>query len=140
MGERPGRAGGRTRWRQSRRAVARAHGRGEGFDAGRIAGRWAAGAFPHSERLALETREIPFGTSIANIYSRHPHDYAHTAALIHELSGGRFRFGIGVSHAPVNSRLGGEQTVRVRVTELRERDDDERREDERRARSRCRPA
>jgi alkanesulfonate monooxygenase SsuD/methylene tetrahydromethanopterin reductase-like flavin-dependent oxidoreductase (luciferase family) len=46
------------------------------------------------EALALETREIPFGTSIANIYSRHPHDYAQSAALVHELSGGRFRFGI----------------------------------------------
>src|SRR5262245_31300300 len=57
------------------------------------------------EALALTTHEIPFGTSIANIYLRHPHDYAHTAALIHELSGGRFRFGIGVSHGPTHTRL-----------------------------------
>ena len=58
------------------------------------------------EAVALSTREIPFGTSIANIYARHPADYAHTAALIHELSGGRFRFGIGVSHGPAHARLG----------------------------------
>ena len=58
------------------------------------------------EALALTTREIPFGTSIANLYSRHPSDYAHTAAFIHELSGGRFRFGIGVSHGPAHERLG----------------------------------
>jgi alkanesulfonate monooxygenase SsuD/methylene tetrahydromethanopterin reductase-like flavin-dependent oxidoreductase (luciferase family) len=58
------------------------------------------------EALALSTREIPFGTSIANIYARHPSDYAQTAALIHELSGGRFRFGIGVSHGPAHQRLG----------------------------------
>jgi len=58
------------------------------------------------EALALSTREIPFGTSIANIYARHPYDYAQTAALIHELSGGRFRFGIGVSHGPTHRRLG----------------------------------
>ncbi len=58
------------------------------------------------EALALTTHEIPFGTSIANIYARHPSDYAHTAALVHELSGGRFRFGIGVSHAPAQARLG----------------------------------
>jgi len=58
-----------------------------------------------SEALALVTREIPFGTSIANIYLRHPHDYAQTAALIHELSRGRFRFGIGVSHGPTHARL-----------------------------------
>jgi alkanesulfonate monooxygenase SsuD/methylene tetrahydromethanopterin reductase-like flavin-dependent oxidoreductase (luciferase family) len=58
------------------------------------------------EALALTTREIPLGTSIANIYTRHPADYAQTAAVIHELSGGRFRFGIGVSHGPTHQRLG----------------------------------
>src|SRR5262249_12326497 len=58
------------------------------------------------EALALATKEIPFGTAIANIYTRHPFDYAQTATLIHELSRGRFSFGIGVSHAPANSRLG----------------------------------
>ncbi len=57
------------------------------------------------QALALVTSEIPFGTSIANLYTRHPYDYAQTAALIHELSGGRFRFGIGVSHGPVHKRL-----------------------------------
>ena len=45
------------------------------------------------EALALVTHEIPFGTSIANMYTRHAHDYAQTAAFIHEISGGRFRFG-----------------------------------------------
>src|SRR4030095_13893382 len=50
------------------------------------------------EALALVTREIPFGTSIANIYTRHPFEYSQTAAAIHTLSGGRFRFGVGVSH------------------------------------------
>jgi len=55
--------------------------------------------------VALGTREIPFGTTIANIYTRHPHDFASTAAFIHEVSGGRFRFGIGVSHAPAHQRL-----------------------------------
>jgi alkanesulfonate monooxygenase SsuD/methylene tetrahydromethanopterin reductase-like flavin-dependent oxidoreductase (luciferase family) len=57
------------------------------------------------EAIALATRAIPFGTSIANIYTRHPYDFAHTAALVHELSGGRFRFGIGVSHGPAHERL-----------------------------------
>ena len=57
------------------------------------------------EALALVTREIPFGTSIANIYTRHAFDYAQTAAVIHELSGGRFRFGVGVSHGPTHQRL-----------------------------------
>ncbi len=58
------------------------------------------------EALALTTREIPLGTSIANIYTRHPFEYAQTAAVVHELSGGRFRFGIGVSHGPIHKRLG----------------------------------
>jgi alkanesulfonate monooxygenase SsuD/methylene tetrahydromethanopterin reductase-like flavin-dependent oxidoreductase (luciferase family) len=58
------------------------------------------------EALAFTTKTIPFGTAIANLYTRHVADYAQTAALIHELSGGRFHFGVGVSHAPVNDRLG----------------------------------
>ena len=58
------------------------------------------------EALALITREIPFGTSIADIYTRHPFEWAQTAAVIHELSGGRFRFGVGVSHGPAHDRLG----------------------------------
>ena len=58
------------------------------------------------EALALSTREIAFGTSIANIYTRHPSEYAQTAALVHEVAGGRFRFGVGVSHAPAHDRLG----------------------------------
>ena len=58
------------------------------------------------EALAFATERIPFGTSIANIYVRHVADYAQTASLIHELSGGRFRFGIGVSHEPALDRLG----------------------------------
>jgi alkanesulfonate monooxygenase SsuD/methylene tetrahydromethanopterin reductase-like flavin-dependent oxidoreductase (luciferase family) len=58
-----------------------------------------------TEAIALTTREIVFGTSIANIYARHPYDFASTAAFIHEVSGGRFRFGIGVSHGPAHARL-----------------------------------
>jgi len=58
------------------------------------------------EALALTTATIPFGTSIANIYTRHPYDFAQSAAFIHEISGGRFRFGIGVSHARANRVLG----------------------------------
>lgn len=56
--------------------------------------------------LAHVTERIPFGTAIANLYMRHPSDYAASIATIHELSGGRFRFGIGVSHGPMNDRAG----------------------------------
>jgi len=58
------------------------------------------------EALALVTDRIRFGTSIADIYLRHPSDYAQTTALVHELSGGRFDFGVGVSHAAFHEHLG----------------------------------
>jgi alkanesulfonate monooxygenase SsuD/methylene tetrahydromethanopterin reductase-like flavin-dependent oxidoreductase (luciferase family) len=58
------------------------------------------------EALAFATERIPFGTAIANIYVRHAADYAQSASMIHELSGGRFRFGVGVSHGPALERLG----------------------------------
>ncbi|HVR28223.1 MAG TPA: LLM class flavin-dependent oxidoreductase, partial [Thermoanaerobaculia bacterium] len=74
--------------------------------------------------IATVTRTIPFGTSIANIYTRHPLDFAATAAFVHELSEGRFRFGIGVSHGPAHERLGivpGKPLAEIRryVDELR---------------------
>src|SRR5262245_12593346 len=62
------------------------------------------------EALALTTKTIAFGTSIVNIYARRAQDYAQTAAFVHEISGGRFRFGIGVSHAVTNAALGVRST------------------------------
>jgi alkanesulfonate monooxygenase SsuD/methylene tetrahydromethanopterin reductase-like flavin-dependent oxidoreductase (luciferase family) len=56
--------------------------------------------------LALATERIVFGTAIAPIYARTVEDFAHSAAYIHELSNGRFRFGIGVAHAPSHIRMG----------------------------------
>jgi alkanesulfonate monooxygenase SsuD/methylene tetrahydromethanopterin reductase-like flavin-dependent oxidoreductase (luciferase family) len=56
--------------------------------------------------LALETERIPFGTAIAPIYARTVEDFAHSAAYVREVSGGRFWFGIGVAHAPSHVRMG----------------------------------
>ena len=56
--------------------------------------------------LALATDHIPFGTAIAPIYARTAEDFAHSAAYLHEVSGGRFRFGIGIAHGPTYQRLG----------------------------------
>ncbi len=56
--------------------------------------------------LALKTTTIPFGTTVQPIYLRQPSDFAAQAAFIHEVSGGRFHFGIGVTHGPVHQRLG----------------------------------
>jgi alkanesulfonate monooxygenase SsuD/methylene tetrahydromethanopterin reductase-like flavin-dependent oxidoreductase (luciferase family) len=58
------------------------------------------------EALAHVTQRITFGTSIAPIYARTVGDFAQSAAFLHEVSGGRFRFGIGVSHAPAHVRMG----------------------------------
>jgi alkanesulfonate monooxygenase SsuD/methylene tetrahydromethanopterin reductase-like flavin-dependent oxidoreductase (luciferase family) len=52
------------------------------------------------EAIALITERIEFGTAIAPIYFRSVEEYAQTVSFIHEISSGRFRFGIGVSHAP----------------------------------------
>ena len=59
--------------------------------------------------IAMVTERVEIGTSITPIYTRQPADFAATVAFIHELSGGRFRFGIGVSHEPAMSRLGIKQ-------------------------------
>ncbi|MCY3971682.1 MAG: LLM class flavin-dependent oxidoreductase [Acidobacteria bacterium] len=58
------------------------------------------------EAIALRTERIHFGTSIVNIYTRHVTEFANTASFIHEVSRGRFWFGVGVSHAPAHKRLG----------------------------------
>jgi len=61
------------------------------------------------EAIALATREIHIGTSITPIYTRNVADFAGTAGFLHEISDGRFRFGIGVSHEPAMKRLGVKQ-------------------------------
>ncbi len=58
------------------------------------------------QSIAHVTNEIHFGTSVQPIYFRNPVDMASTAAFIHEVSGGRFWLGIGVTHGPVHQRLG----------------------------------
>jgi alkanesulfonate monooxygenase SsuD/methylene tetrahydromethanopterin reductase-like flavin-dependent oxidoreductase (luciferase family) len=64
------------------------------------------GNMPQSTALALATGRLTFGTAIAPIYARAVEDFAQSAAFIHEISGGRFRFGIGVAHAPSHIRMG----------------------------------
>ena len=58
------------------------------------------------EALCHVTEKITFATSIAPIYARTVGDFAQSAAFMHEVSGGRFRLGIGVSHAPAHVRMG----------------------------------
>jgi len=58
------------------------------------------------EALAWNTNVIPFGTAIAPIYQRTVVDFAQSAAMMHEVSGGRFRLGIGIAHGPSHVRMG----------------------------------
>ncbi|MGY6499439.1 MAG: LLM class flavin-dependent oxidoreductase [Acidimicrobiales bacterium] len=58
------------------------------------------------QALAHTTSTIEFGTAIQPIYMRVPSELATHAGTIHELSGGRFRLGIGVSHEPALARMG----------------------------------
>ena len=56
--------------------------------------------------LAFATERIPFATAIAPIYAQTADEFAQMAAYLHEVSGGRFQFGIGVAHPPSYARMG----------------------------------
>jgi alkanesulfonate monooxygenase SsuD/methylene tetrahydromethanopterin reductase-like flavin-dependent oxidoreductase (luciferase family) len=56
--------------------------------------------------LALGTERTTFATAIAPIYAATVDDFAHSAAYIHEVPGGRFQFGIGIAHGPAHVRMG----------------------------------
>lgn len=58
------------------------------------------------EALSWNTSSITFGTAIAPIYQRTVVDFAQSAAMMHEVSGGRFRLGIGIAHGPSHVRMG----------------------------------
>jgi alkanesulfonate monooxygenase SsuD/methylene tetrahydromethanopterin reductase-like flavin-dependent oxidoreductase (luciferase family) len=55
--------------------------------------------------LALATARIPIATAIAPIYAQTVDEFAQNAAYLHEISDGRFLFGIGVAHAPAHARM-----------------------------------
>jgi alkanesulfonate monooxygenase SsuD/methylene tetrahydromethanopterin reductase-like flavin-dependent oxidoreductase (luciferase family) len=56
--------------------------------------------------LAVATKTIKFATAITPIYGRVTEDFAQATAYVHEISGGRFAFGIGVAHGPSHVRMG----------------------------------
>lgn len=64
------------------------------------------GGMSTCEALAWNTVSIPFATAIAPIYQRTIVDFAQSAAMMHEVSGGRFRLGIGIAHGPSYVRMG----------------------------------
>ena len=68
---------------------------------------------------AAATERIRIGTGVVPIYTRTPATMAQTAATIDELSGGRLRLGLGVSHRPW-SRAGTGRRSTGRSAEMRE--------------------
>ena len=56
--------------------------------------------------LAFATERIPFATAIAPIYAQTAEEFAQMTAYLHEVSGRRFQFGIGVAHPPSHARMG----------------------------------
>jgi alkanesulfonate monooxygenase SsuD/methylene tetrahydromethanopterin reductase-like flavin-dependent oxidoreductase (luciferase family) len=56
--------------------------------------------------VAHATTTLDVATSIQPIYLQHPVALATSASYLHEVSGGRFRLGVGVTHGPVIERLG----------------------------------
>jgi alkanesulfonate monooxygenase SsuD/methylene tetrahydromethanopterin reductase-like flavin-dependent oxidoreductase (luciferase family) len=63
----------------------------------------------HSLDLAAATSRIGIGTWVTNIYLRAAPITATSAAIIQEVSQGRFTLGLGISHAPVLAAFGLKQ-------------------------------
>jgi alkanesulfonate monooxygenase SsuD/methylene tetrahydromethanopterin reductase-like flavin-dependent oxidoreductase (luciferase family) len=70
-----------------------------GYDSFWVPEAWEREAFTSLAELAVQTERIHLGTGIINIFSRTPALIAMSAATLDELSGGRFRLGLGTSGA-----------------------------------------
>ncbi|MFV0524599.1 MAG: LLM class flavin-dependent oxidoreductase [Acidimicrobiales bacterium] len=55
---------------------------------------------------AMATERVTIGTSIQPIYLQHAATLAASACFINEMAEGRFRLGLGVTHGPIQDRLG----------------------------------
>ncbi|MGH7805730.1 MAG: LLM class flavin-dependent oxidoreductase, partial [Candidatus Binatia bacterium] len=64
--------------------------------------------FSHAAYLLSKTDRLILATGIANVWARGAMAMMAGARTCAELSGGRFLLGIGVSHAPLVSKLRGE--------------------------------
>ncbi len=72
-----------------------------GYDSFWMPEAWGRDAFTTLAELAARTERIHLGTAIINIFSRSPALIAMSAATVDEISGGRFRLGLGTSGARV---------------------------------------
>jgi F420-dependent oxidoreductase-like protein len=72
-----------------------------GYDSFWVPEAWERDAFSLLTEIAVRTERIGLGTGIVNVFSRSPALIAMSAATIDEISGGRFRLGLGTSGARV---------------------------------------
>lgn len=72
-----------------------------GYDSFWMPEAWEREAFTTLTELAVQTERIHLGTGIINVFSRSPALIAMSAATLDEISGGRFRLGLGTSGARV---------------------------------------
>jgi len=72
-----------------------------GYDSFWMPEAWERDAFTLLTELALKTERIHLGAGIVNVFSRSPALLAMSAATLDEISGGRFRLGLGTSGARV---------------------------------------
>jgi F420-dependent oxidoreductase-like protein len=72
-----------------------------GYDSFWMPEAWEHDAISILTELAIRTERIGLGTGIINVFSRSPALIAMSAATIDEISGGRFRLGLGTSGASV---------------------------------------
>jgi alkanesulfonate monooxygenase SsuD/methylene tetrahydromethanopterin reductase-like flavin-dependent oxidoreductase (luciferase family) len=90
-----------------------------GYDSFWMPEAWEHDAFTILTELALRTERINLGTGIINVFSRSPAVIAMSAATIDEISGGRFRLGLGTSGARVIEDFHGVKFSKP-LTRLRE--------------------
>jgi alkanesulfonate monooxygenase SsuD/methylene tetrahydromethanopterin reductase-like flavin-dependent oxidoreductase (luciferase family) len=71
-----------------------------GYDSVWVTNNVTREAFVLLTAYACNTKRIAVGTDIVQIHTRHPAVMAQQALSLNDISGGRFRLGLGVSHAP----------------------------------------
>src|SRR3979490_3250553 len=79
----------------------------------------ARDSFTMAGALAMRTERVAIGTSVAPLYHRSPASMAQTAATVDDISGGRFRLGLGVGHRITMGGWHGQQIGKP-TAEMRE--------------------
>ena len=90
-----------------------------GYDAIMFSHIAARDSFTLASALAVHTERIGLATAVAPLYHRSPASMAQTAATVDDISGGRFRLGLGVGHRVTMGGWHGQQIGRP-AAEMRE--------------------